>query len=168
MKKTINIIAVVALAGLIAAPTFARSKNNDRSNPWCHPTRQDSEQQFFPHVPMAGQMQKMGGHEGFKEIDLIGEVTATNAETQILTVKDADGKETQVHVNPFSHIAEKPDAPGEDEKEPARTKKDVREIMRHAQLNFSELKAGDYVAVKKMSTETKTIEAARILVVRKN
>ena len=105
-------------------------------------------------------MMKGHGGNGISKADLIGSVSAVNAEKSIVTVKDADGKETQVHVNPFTRIRERLTPDG--------NKTNRRNLNRDDNiLALSDLKAGDYVAVTKFDSETKTIEASKIIVAEK-
>ena len=166
MKKSLVAIVTVSavLFGLGTTQVFA--KNAARQNPYGHPTGPVSERSPAPRFPAAGQAQKKNNAH-FQSPDLLGEVIGINAEAQTLTVKDADGKETIVHVNPFSRLMAMPAAPTADKKEPARKGSDSKPEKKVARLTFSDVKTGDYVAVKKMKSETKTIEAAHIVVVQK-
>ena len=109
------------------------------------------------------------GFGGVENADLLGTITSVNTESKILTVKDADGKETQVHVNPFTRLKERK-RPADSDRLPAQKNKKADRTQNNFpkpendELELADLKAGDWVAVKKMKAETKTIEAARIIV----
>lgn len=162
-KSVITMVAAVAFVFAVGTTSvFAKTPN--MGNSFGNQGGPFSERNFN-HNNFGNGM--MGGHMGFGfggmeklggKIDLAGEVTKVDADKSLVTVKDVDGKETQVHVNPFTKIREKfnPDA-----KKARKTKRDFDEFT------LSDLKAGDYVAVKKMDTETKIIEAARIVVAAK-
>ena len=157
MKKTLfTSVAVAALVfGIGTTQACAKSPNNAKQNPYGHPAENVSERNF--EMPNHNMMPMLHRHDGVENADLIGSVTSVNASAGLLTVKDADGKETQVHVNPFTRLHPMPKAPAADEK----SEKKRPELN---ELKLSDLKNGDWVAVKKMKTETKTIEAARIVV----
>ena len=179
MKKSLfTSVAVAALVfGIGSSQAFAKGKENSPMNPFGHPMGNFSERNFNPCTP---NMPWMNGPEfgGIENADLLGTITAVNAETKTLTVKDADGKETQVHVNPFTKLKErkspsvKENEPAEKDNAPSEKKRKLGREQNNFprpeinELKISELKTGDWVAVKKMHTETKTIEAARIIVVK--
>lgn len=161
MKKSIiTVVAVSALLfGMGTSQVFARSNTNNRGNPWGHPMGPNSERNFDPRNsdfqneghPMHGMHDGMMG--GF---DLLGTVSSVDAGKQLVTIKDADGKETQVHVNPFTRIHEF--ALPEEPQPKNNSRPEINE------LKLEDLKAGTWVAVKKFKGETKVLEGARILV----
>lgn len=175
MKKTVfTSVAVAALVfGIGSSQAFAKSKENFRMNPFGHPMGNFSERDFSP---CNQNMPEMNGHRfdgigfgGVENADLLGTITSVNTESKILTVKDADGKETQVHVNPFTRLKERK-RPADNDRLPAQKNKKADQTQNNFpnpendELELADLKAGDWVAVKKMKAETKTIEAARIIV----
>ena len=167
MKKSVfTTVAVAALVfGMGTSSAFAKTPSH--ANPFNHPMSPVSERNFMPKNPKANGMQKgmnhRPNHNVMQKADLIGTVSAVNTDTKTITVKDADGKETQVHINPFTHLNAIPTP--EERKAAAESKKtgEKKSPSKNA-LTISDVKSGDFVAVKKMDTETKTLEAARIIV----
>ena len=111
--------------------------------------------------------------------DLLGTVSAVSAENKTISVKDADGKETQVHVNPLTRMNEIP-SKAEREKMRAETLENRKnadkklpnegekphEMEMKNEIALSDVKVGDWVMVKKIGSGTKTLEAGRISVAR--
>ncbi len=173
MKKTVfTTVAVAALVfGLGANSAFA--KTPVRTNPFNRPVAVNSEKGFPSRAPKTNGL-KDGTHfaknprqnpHAQPKADLLGTVSTVNAETKILTVKDADGKETQVHVSPLTRIGSLPTE--EERKAAAEAKKSgEKKIPAQNTLALSDVKSGDFVVVKKIDTETKTLEAARIIIAR--
>ena len=160
MKKTLfTSVAVAALVfGIGTTQACAKSPNSSKQNQYGHPAENFSERNFDQHNQ--NMMPKMKfQHGGIENAVLLGTVTAINEASSMLTVKDADGKETQVHVNPFTRLHPMPKTPVPDEKSEKEKKR-----PEFNELKLSDLKNGDWIAVTKMKTETKTIEAARIVV----
>ncbi|WP_407425885.1 hypothetical protein [Treponema sp.] len=160
MKKSLfTSVAVAALVfGIGTSTAFAKEAGDLRGNPYGHPMNGVSEKDFEPRLsgPMAGH-----GGMGIGGADVFGTVSSISEDKKILTVKDIDGKETEVHVNPFTRINSH-----NEEIEPKDNKKERRHPME--EVKFSDVQKGDYVAVKKMNTETKTLEAAHIIVAKED
>ncbi|MBQ3670184.1 MAG: hypothetical protein II921_01730 [Treponema sp.] len=95
---------------------------------------------------------KKNGEMKIGKPDLLGTVSAVNQESSIMTVRDADGKETLVHVNPLTKLnARTPKAEG-------------KKKQKEERIGIADVKPGDWVMVKKIDTDTKTLEAGRIFV----
>mgnify|MGYP006916145515 CR=1 FL=1 len=112
-------------------------------------------------------------HEAHGQIDLSGTVSAVNTDSKTLTVTDADGKETQVHVNPltkmnsFSSGKERKSSASTKEKEPVSSNEERKAAKRgSSRVSLSDVQSGDFVAVKRMGGNTQTVEASRITVVK--
>ena len=151
MKKSVfTTIAVAALVFGIGTSAFAKTPS--RSNPHAHPMA--SERNCDGRNPMRGEQGKA---------DLFGMVSAVSSDNKTLTVKDADGNETQVHVNPFTHVHALP-TQEERNAATAHKKPDERKFPEESALSLSDVKVGDWLMVKKLGGETKTLEAARIIV----
>ena len=101
---------------------------------------------FAPAAPAGKSLPKRNGFAPARKPDLMGTVSAVSQDNKILTVKDADGKETQVHVNPFTRFVTLGD----------KAKKSA----------LSDVQAGDWVVVSRFKGETKTMEASRIVLAR--
>ncbi len=153
MKKTlVKRLALVALVlGLASTSVFAKNtgrQNNFPGQMWGMQGKNFHQNKGFPEMGM--KVKKNSG--AMSQPELLGTISSVDEKSGIITLKDIDGKEKKVHVNPFTALRQKNDG-----KTSEKGKKS---------LEISELKAGDYLAVKKMKTETETIEAAKILVVR--
>ncbi|MCR5605452.1 MAG: hypothetical protein K6F69_01370 [Treponema sp.] len=98
-------------------------------------------------------MQNRGMHfnRNMMDSDILGNITSISTESNIITVKDIDGKESSVHINPLTNIFTVSNRSNESRNN-------------NCQGNFSDIKTGDWVMIRKMGGETKTIEAAEIIV----
>ena len=175
MKKTvITTVAVVTLVfGLGTTAAFAKGNRSWGQNQQNCPQQnrnmppQMGMQNGMGMNPMMGMM-GMGMRQGGmkkEKADLFGTVSAVSTDKKILTVKDADGKETQVHVNPFTRLHAFPTA--EERKAAFENRKSGEKKMpAENTLTISDVKVGDWVSVTKLGGETKTIEAGRICVVK--
>lgn len=150
MKKAlIKTIAASALILGLGSSVFASGR---RQSPHDNPMGHNSEWNAAPQKFSCGAMPHEKGGAGMKDISLLGTVSAIDTGKQLVTVKDADGKETQVHVNPFTRLVlfEKPGAPGDG--------KNANEVK------IDDIKVGSWIAVSKFENDTKTLEARRIVV----
>lgn len=150
MKKMITktaIVSAVAFA-LVALPVSARSRTTAD-------TRDDNDNRpMMPMMMMQGGAM-MGGapmhdrdgdeRNGLRGASIFGTVVSVSADNGLITLKDADGKERAVHVNPFTHISQMANG---------KTK----------ELTILDVKAGAWIAVNKLNSDTTTAEAAHILV----
>lgn len=173
-RKTITTCATVALAlALAATPAFAKSQNFARNNansaPWEQfhnggnrmnmPCPMDGNMPFLMARPMVPQ--KDGA---LSNPSLLGTISAISDDFTLLTVKNADGNEVKVHINPLTKIREKDlSADSPDSKD----NRDRRNAMQKKTIEPKDIKVGDWVAVKKIDTDTKTLEARSIIVVNK-
>ncbi|MBQ2314679.1 MAG: hypothetical protein II187_07220, partial [Treponema sp.] len=82
---------------------------------------------------------------------------------------DADGKETVVHVNPLTKInsfpKEKtaPAAPAEADENAKKSDRRPAPVP-NTSLALADIKAGDWIAVRKFDTDTKVVEASTVAV----
>ena len=159
MKKIVKTIAISALVlGLGTTAAFARSNGKMMGNPYGHPMGNSSEWNMGGRNFGNFNMMMPRGNGGIKNADLLGTISSVDASKQIVTVKDGDGKETLVHVNPFTRIREFDCEPG---KAPAKNNNKRPEIN---ETKLEDLKVGSWVAVSKFDTETKILEASKIIV----
>ena len=101
--------------------------------------------------------------------DVMGTVTAVSEKDSTLTIKDADGKETVIHVNPLTRITKILTA---EEKEALKSADATNNTntttstttQKSASLTIADIKKGDWIAVAKMETETKVLEAKQIAI----
>ena len=166
MKRTlIKTFAVSAMIVTItSSAVFAKSYNHGKASRHHFEEFYESQEHSGPRgmgnpvMEHPGMPPMMGFHSelGFLGVDLLGTVSSVSADKKTITVKDVDGKEITVHVNPFTRMHELPSP----EKNPDKDRKDRFNF----EVSFSDLKTGDYVAITKMKTETKVIEAAKIIV----
>ena len=165
-KKLFTSVAVAALAfGVGTSSAFAKGNKNFHGNPFVNQAG-GREENFGHHnlpFPMGMHQNPCGMIGEDRKADLLGTVSAVDDSKQIVTIKDADGKETQVHVNPLTriHEMEKPETKPDSEDKNRPNERKWPEIN---ELKLEDLKAGAWVMVKKFDTETKTLEAARIMV----
>lgn len=168
MKKTVfTTVAVAALVfGLGTSSAFANGKFfSDKNRQNCCPQNGRMPEQ----MEMPNGMGMRHGGMGMARADLFGTVSAVSADKKTLTVKDADGKETQVHVNPFTMLvslpsAEERKAAFENRKDGERGKMGERKLPFENTLTLADVKVGDWVMVSRLGGETKTLEAGRICV----
>lgn len=91
--------------------------------------------------------------------DAIGTVSRISASDGTITVRDADGNETTVHINPFTYIKL-----FDPQKADRKLSRDTDKTAQPS-LTISDIKRGDYVMVRKLNgSTTKTIEAGRITI----
>ncbi|MBQ8012817.1 MAG: hypothetical protein IJ257_00255 [Treponema sp.] len=90
-----------------------------------------------------------------KKTDLLGTVSAVSPDKETMSVKDADGNESQIHINPLTRIKVISAQASRAEKKSATEKQ-----------TFSDVKVGDWVMIDKLGGETKTLEAGKITVVK--
>ncbi|MBQ4378233.1 MAG: hypothetical protein II821_03440 [Treponema sp.] len=166
MKKSLfTAVAVTALVfGLGTSSAFAKAKQN----PYGHPSSENSERSFDPKN-FDFQMQKHPMHQGFpggpQKFDYLGTISSVDTEKQLITLKDADGNETKIHVNPFTRTGSF-DLPTGNPCQCGNPNCTNKSLPAPDTLKLEELKAGDWIAVKKFDTDTKTVEAAGIIVSR--
>ena len=164
MKKTL--FMTFALASLFLAfgtsSAFASGNRFSRPNFPKQNTEKSVSSRKMPAqmgIPFSPQFKasKTKGKAAAPKADLFGTVSSLSPDNKTISVKDADGKETQVHVNPLTKIKSLPVQAKGQSKENAKKpeKKDS---------SFSDLKVGDWVMVSKIGGETKTLEAGRIMV----
>ena len=102
-------------------------------------------------------------------VNLMGTVSAVSTDKQTITLKDADGKENVVHVNPLTKInsfpKEKtaPAAPAEADENAKKADRRPAPVP-NTSLALADIKAGDWIAVRKFDTDTKVVEASTVAV----
>ena len=170
MKSTItkSLVAAAILLAVGITPVFAKGNANAKNN---SNNQQQSQQnqlnQKSAKSDATGRAGKnAGGKHGGKMLsnpDVMGTVTAVSEKDSTVTIKDADGKETVIHVNPLTRITkiltveEKEALKSDDTTNTTKTQKAVS-------LTIADIKKGDWIAVAKMETETKVLEAKQIAV----
>ncbi len=164
MKKTVfTTVAVAALVfGLGSSAVFAKD------NRFSGQGRQNFPQQN-EEMPEGMGMRHDGMGMGMERADLFGTVSAISTEKNTLTIKDADGKETQVHINPFTRLHSLPTeeerkAAFENKKPGERGNMGERKLPFENTLTLADVKVGDWVMVSKLGGETKTVEAGKICI----
>ena len=170
MKSTItkSLVAAAILLAVGITPVFAKGNANAKNN---SNNQQQSQQnqlnQKSAKSDATGRAGKnAGGKHGGKMLsnpDVMGTVSAVSEKDSTVTIKDADGKETVIHVNPLTRITkiltveEKEALKSDDTTNTTKTQKAVS-------LTIADIKKGDWIAVAKMETETKVLEAKQIAV----
>ena len=170
MKSTItkSLAAAAILLAVGITPVFAKGNANAKNNSNNQQQRQQNQlNQKSAKSDATGRAGKnAGGRHGGKMLsnpDVMGTVTAISEKDSTVTIKNADGKETVIHVNPFTRITkiltveEKEALKSDDTTNTTKTQKAVS-------LTIADIKKGDWIAVAKMETETKVLEAKQIAV----
>ena len=170
MKSTItkSLAAAAILLAVGITPVFAKGNTNAKNN---SNNQQQSQQnqlnQKSAKSDATGRAGKnAGGKHGGKMLsnpDVMGTVTAVSEKDSTVTIKDADGKETVIHVNPLTRITKILTAEEKQALKSADTT-NTTTTEKAAALTISDIKKGDWIAVAKMETETKVLEAKQIAV----
>ena len=170
MKSTItkSLAAAAILLAVGITPVFAKGNANAKNN---SNNQQQSQQnqlnQKSAKSDATGRAGKnAGGKHGGKMLsnpDVMGTVTAVSEKDSTVTIKDADGKETVIHVNPLTRITKILTAEEKQALKSADTT-NTTTTEKAAALTISDIKKGDWIAVAKMETETKVLEAKQIAV----
>ena len=181
MKKTL--VKSIALGAVIfclgTASVFADGKRFARPNLPQQKNEKSAPSKKMP-APMGlnrtagGMANRAPKKAASPKVDVFGTVSAVSSDSKILTVKDADGKETQIHVNPLTRVNAIPSqaerAKKLEERKTAdknqRAEKKTPPENAPARLTLSDVKVGDWVMVQKLGGETKTLEAGKITVAR--
>lgn len=143
MKSISKKIAIAVFAAVLSLPAFSRGKNFHKQ-----------------HFPCQQPMEKV----------TMGTVTDINTDTMIVTIKDADGKNRRIHINPMTHMAKMPKFEKQMEKHAdnnAENKAEGKErrFPKFEKLSISDLKNGHWISVHKFNADTETIEASFVNVV---
>ena len=170
MKSTItkSLAAATILLAVGITPVFAKGNTNAKNNSNNQQQNQQNQlNQKSAKSDATGRAGKnAGGKHGGKMLsnpDVMGTVTAISEKDSTVTIKDADGKETVIHVNPLTRITkiltveEKEALKSDDTTNTTKTQKAVS-------LTIADIKKGDWIAVAKMETETKVLEAKQIAI----
>ncbi|MBR4790340.1 MAG: hypothetical protein IK024_05550 [Treponema sp.] len=170
MKSTItkSLAAAAILLAVGITPVFAKGNANAKNN---SNNQQQSQQnqlnQKSAKSDATGRAGKnAGGKHGGKMLsnpDVMGTVTAVSEKDSTVTIKDADGKETVIHVNPLTRITKILTAEEKQALKSADTT-NTTTTEKAAALTISDIKKGDWIAVAKMETETKVLEAKQIAI----
>ena len=170
MKSTItkSLAAAAILLAVGITPVFAKGNTNAKNN---SNNQQQSQQNQLNQksaksdaTGIAGK--NAGGKHGGKMLsnpDVMGTVTAVSEKDSTVTIKDADGKETVIHVNPLTRITKILTAEEKQALKSADTT-NTTTTEKAAALTISDIKKGDWIAVAKMETETKVLEAKQIAI----
>ena len=170
MKSTItkSLAAAAILLAVGITPVFAKGNTNAKNNSNNQQQNQQNQlNQKSAKSDATGRAGKnAGGKHGGKMLsnpDVMGTVTAISEKDSTVTIKNADGKETVIHVNPLTRITkiltveEKEALKSDDTTNTTKTQKAVS-------LTIADIKKGDWIAVAKMETETNVLEAKQIAV----
>ncbi len=148
MMKVAGITAVLFVVTVLPATAKdlpSRLRGNDNREP------QKNEN-------MMNQMPLRNDHM-FDEVNLLGQIDNIDSAKKIITVKDVDGVNHDVHVSDFTKINKlNKEPPARDPRQPKDDKPEV---------SIDDLKKGESIAVYAFETATKIMEAAKILVVEK-
>ena len=173
MKSTItkSLAAAAILLAVGITPVFAKGNTNAKNN---SNNQQQSQQnqmnQKSAKSDATGRVGKnAGGKHGGKMLsnpDVMGTVTAISEKDSTVTIKNADGKETVIHVNPLTRITKILTAEEKQALKSADTTNTTNNVTteKAAALTISDIKKGDWIAVAKMETETKVLEAKQIAI----
>ncbi|MCR4822467.1 MAG: hypothetical protein K5873_06295 [Treponema sp.] len=174
MKKTIiKTVAVTTIfIALGSASLFASGMNRNKGNGrmgWNNNEECPCQDFDFrgPNGRMGGEGMMGPGPMGMNKADLVGTVSAVSPDKKTVSVKDADGKERKIHVNPMTRLHQV--QPGSASPAKADATPAERRALRGPKDNsllLADVKVGDFVMVMKLGGETETIEAGRIAVAR--
>ena len=164
IRKSLATTAIVLAVGI--TPVFAKGNFNAKNNSNNQQQNHMNQNQLDQNLLKQKSTKSTGGRHGGKMLsnpDVMGTVTAISEKDSTVTIKDADGKETVIHVNPLTRITkiltveEKEALKSDDTTNTTKTQKAVS-------LTIADIKKGDWIAVAKMETETKVLEAKQIAV----
>ena len=164
IRKSLAATAIVLAVGI--TPVFAKGNFNTKNNSNNRQQNHMNQNQLDQNLLKQKSTKSTGGRHGGKMLsnpDVMGTVTAISEKDSTVTIKDADGKETVIHVNPLTRITkiltveEKEALKSDDTTNTKKTQKAVS-------LTIADIKKGDWIAVAKMETETKVLEAKQIAV----
>ena len=164
IRKSLATTAIVLAVGI--TPVFAKGNFNAKNNSNNRQQNHMNQNQLDQNLLKQKSTKSTGGRHGGKMLsnpDVMGTVTAISEKDSTVTIKDADGKETVIHVNPLTRITkiltveEKEALKSDDTTNTTKTQKAVS-------LTIADIKKGDWIAVAKMETETKVLEAKQIAV----
>ena len=164
IRKSLAITAIVLAVGI--TPVFAKGNFNTKNNSNNRQQNLMNQNQLDQNLLKQNSTKSTGGRHGGKMLsnpDVMGTVTAISEKDSTVTIKNADGKETVIHVNPLTRITkiltveEKEALKSDDTTNTTKTQKAVS-------LTIADIKKGDWIAVAKMETETKVLEAKQIAI----
>ena len=164
IRKSLAATAIVLAVGI--TPVFAKGNFNAKNNSNNRQQNLMNQNQLDQNLLKQKSTKSTGGRHGGKMLsnpDVMGTVTAISEKDSTVTIKNADGKETVIHVNPLTRITkiltveEKEALKSDDTTNTTKTQKAVS-------LTIADIKKGDWIAVAKMETETKVLEAKQIAV----
>ena len=164
IRKLLATTAIVLAVGI--TPVFAKGNFNTKNNSNNRQQNHMNQNQLDQNLLKQKSTKSTGGRHGGKMLsnpDVMGTVTAISEKDSTVTIKDADGKETVIHVNPLTRITkiltveEKEALKSDDTTNTTKTQKAVS-------LTIADIKKGDWIAVAKMETETKVLEAKQIAI----
>ena len=164
IRKSLATTAIVLAVGI--TPVFAKGNFNTKNNSNNRQQNHMNQNQLDQNLLKQKSTKSTGGrHDGkmLSNPDVMGTVTAISEKDSTVTIKNADGKETVIHVNPLTRITKILTA---EEKEALKSADTTNKATRPkaASLSIADLKKGDWIAVAKMETETKVLEAKQIAV----
>ena len=168
MKSTItkSLAAAAILLAVGITPVFAKGNFNTKNNSNNRQQNHMNQNQLDQNLLKQKSTKSTGGRHGGKMLsnpDVMGTVTAISEKDSTVTIKDADGKETVIHVNPLTRITKILTV---EEKEALKSDNttNTTKTQKAVSLTIADIKKGDWIAVAKMETETKVLEAKQIAV----
>ena len=164
IRKSLAAVAIVLAVGI--TPVFAKGNFNTKNNSNNRQQNHMNQNQLDQNLLKQKSTKSTGGRHGGKMLsnpDVMGTVTAISEKDSTVTIKNADGKETVIHVNPLTRITKILTA---EEKEALKSTDttNTTTTQKAVSLTISDIKKGDWIAVAKMETETKVLEAKQIAV----
>lgn len=101
---------------------------------------------------------------------LMGTVRSVDAEAGVISVRDADGNTTAVHINPLTRIARRLPPPEISTVTPPPQGARIRppKIPNFESIDISGISEGDFVSVEDFNTGTETLEASHIVIFASN
>ena len=166
ITKSLAVMAIVLAVGI--TPVFAKGNTNAKNN--SNNQQQSQQNQLNQKSAKSDATERAGKNAGSKHggkmlsnPDVMGTVTAVSEKDSTVTIKDADGKETVIHVNPLTRITKILTAEEKQALKSADTT-NTTTAEKAAALTISDIKKGDWIAVAKMETETKVLEAKQIAI----
>ena len=164
IRKSLAATAIVLAVGI--TPVFAKGNFNTKNNSNNRQQNHMNQNQLDQNLLKQKSTKSTGGRHGGKMLsnpDVMGTVTAISEKDSTVTIKDADGKETVIHVNPLTRITKILTV---EEKEALKSDNttNTTKTQKAVSLTIADIKKGDWIAVAKMETETKVLEAKQIAI----
>ena len=105
IRKSLATTAIVLAVGI--TPVFAKGNFNTKNNSNNRQQNHMNQNQLDQNLLKQKSTKSTGGRHGGKMLsnpDVMGTVTAISEKDSTVTIKNVDGKETVIHVNPLTRI----------------------------------------------------------------